>query len=270
MVTPVSSTSRVSRVGVALVSAAVALSVAACGGTSPAASRPLEVGSSLSAPSRSLPPRSVGPALRSSTAQPASTATSSTLSSSGIIPRPSGPVTPVAGPPGIFGTTSTIPATWTSPYQPSYDTIARLAQDSTFAFVGTVGSLSSDGEYYYLTIISPFHGDYRMSQIFVPKEYITVAHLTAGGIYVFFFANMADGETCIVGGPRGVFDYNPTTKIVTRIAAAPGSQVPLTETLSQLVSAVQASEPATAPVDPAQVPPPPVCDASATGVAVGS
>jgi hypothetical protein len=100
----------------------------------------------------------------------------------------------------------------------------------------------------------------------VTKREFEAALLNVGSEYVFFWgAQPSDNTACIVGGARGVFGFNPNTGIVSRLDTSVPSQIPVTQTLAQLETAINLEQKIEGS-KPTPSPPPPVCDSSATGL----
>jgi hypothetical protein len=155
--------------------------------------------------------------------------------------------------------------TYPNPYQPSYDTIDALASDSVFIVIATVKPEDPTVGGYPLDVqLSLGANPVRIQLGILPAEF-AAAHLTVGGTYVIFYGVDTDpSSVCVVGGVRGVFVYNATTQIVTRLDQNATSRIPHTQTLAQLEDAINASERAAAGQPSANLPP--VCSSSATGL----
>ena len=162
-------------------------------------------------------------------------------------------------------------------YDPSYSTVQQLVDDSVFIVLGTLhggpaGPFKMGSVTYYpinwqrnLGLIEP------RETIGVSSSMLSTAKLAMSGTYVFFYAVQGaplPPVACIVGGLRGVMAYDPTSGTVTRLDNDPSSQIPRTESLTQLVTAIQRATQA-AERAPVQQPPQPVCSPSATGLASG-
>ena len=153
--------------------------------------------------------------------------------------------------------------TYPNPYRPSYDTVASLVRDSIYIVIATVGGGGQGGE--ELQIQGQLGFNNPRTPIGVTTAEINAAHLISGDSYIFFYgADTVDKTVCIVGGVRGVFAYNPTTQIVTRIDQSIPSQIPNTQTLAQLETAINDEESieSAQPVSNG----PPLCSSSATGL----
>jgi hypothetical protein len=140
------------------------------------------------------------------------------------------------------------------------------ANDSTFIVIATVGAQQPAPGGYPLYVENILGGTNELKvTIGIGTEEFDAAHLTVGGTYVFFYGvDSTDKAECIVGGVRGVFAYDPTTQVVTRLDQDPTSQIPRTQTLTQLQDAINASENADAGKPIANIPP--LCESSATGL----
>jgi len=183
-----------------------------------------------------------------------------------VTSRPSvtagGSVTPVTGPAGVNPPDTVIH--YPNPYAPSYDTLDALVSDASFIVLATVEPQESATQNYPLQIQQSFGSEARTSMS-ISAEELAAAHLSVGQTYVFFYAvDPVDGTDCIVGGVRGVFDYNSSTHIVTRIDQSRTSQIPSTQTLTQFGTALETAAKAVSRSSIANLPP--VCRASATGL----
>jgi hypothetical protein len=155
-----------------------------------------------------------------------------------------------------------------STYHPSYDTIASLAADSTEVFIGTARPLSQDptdgGTVASFSVDRSLRG-YPLDTLpypEIPEGQPGDLPIVVGQKYlVFWSGGNGQGETsCIVGGARGLFNYNAATQTVRRVATSP-SQIPTSLTLSQVIA--QLPDP-NVPL-PEVEPPPPICSPSVTG-----
>ncbi|MGH9017143.1 MAG: hypothetical protein ACRDY1_05285 [Acidimicrobiales bacterium] len=154
--------------------------------------------------------------------------------------------------------------TYPNPYAPSYDTIASLADDSTFIVVGPIGSETSIHTYPIYVTDDLGSNPIRVSLGISDEEFQT-AKLSVGGTYVFFYGvDPSDGHSCIVGGVRGVFGFDPSTETVTRIDTNASSAIPKVQTLSALENSIEQAESAVEGSPVVNVPP--LCDSSATGL----
>jgi hypothetical protein len=180
----------------------------------------------------------------------ASTVTSVTAPSTALTTHSSNPPTTIINDP--------------NPYQPSYDTIAALADDSIFIVIATVEPETSINTY-PLNVQQSLGTASVKTTIGISGAEFNAANLAVGGTYVFFYgSDPVDNENCIVGGVRGVFSYDPSTKLVTRLDQIGPSRVPETQTLAQLENELQAAEVLVASKPIANIPP--VCESSATGL----
>jgi hypothetical protein len=179
------------------------------------------------------------------------------------------PLTPVTEPPGV--TPSTVINTYPNPYDPGYSTIDQLVWDSTFIVLGTLGppgvgaDQSGSSVTVYPILVKQSLGTVPPISLNVSQAEVTAAHLGVGDAYVFFWgADPTDKTACIVGGVRGVMAYASSTDTVSRLDDSTGSQIPKSQTLQQLVSAVTAAQ------DLFRSKPirnqPPNCSPSATGI----
>src|ERR1022692_2187602 len=169
--------------------------------------------------------------------------------------------TPVTGPPGVSVPTTIV--TYPNPYHPSYDTIASLVYDSDYIVIATLGAGAQGGDELQVEAQLGFNDPRTL--IGVTTAEINAAHLTSGDTYIFFYGvDTVDKLECVVGGVRGVFAYNPTTQIVTRIDQSTPSQIPNTQTLTQLETAINDEESieSAEPISNG----PPLCSSSATGL----
>ena len=159
-----------------------------------------------------------------------------------------------------------------NPYDPGYNTVAQLVGDSGYVVVGTLGPVATatgqDGTpttYYQINVQKTLSDQDPRNELFVSSSVVTAARLSPTGTYIFFWAeDTADKRDCIVGGVRGVMTLNPSTSTVTRLDQNTSSQIPRTQTLTELESSVQAA------INTLQTKPitnlPPACSLSATGL----
>lgn len=170
--------------------------------------------------------------------------------------------TPVARSPGVNPGTTIVQ--YPNPYAPSYDTLQSLVSDASFIVLATVLPQSPATNNYPLKVQRSFLYEARSSMAISPQEF-DAAHLSVGSTYLFFWADdPIDSTYCIVGGVRGVFDYDPSDQTITRIDQSAASQIPETQTLEQFGTAVATA--ATALQTSATRSLPPVCTPSATGI----
>ena len=167
-------------------------------------------------------------------------------------------------------------------YSPSYDTIAQLFADSDSVFIATVDPFVADDPTPGTTF-APF--DLSTSRYLfspptppeiipgIPQGQPGDTPVTVGHRYLIFFGvDYSDDlvpKTCIVGGQRGLFDYNSVAGTVTRTDGNTASHIPKTLTLAQMTAEIRVAQAATATnvgssSDPEKWPPPPVCALSAT------
>ena len=99
----------------------------------------------------------------------------------------------------------------------------------------------------------------------IPTREFDAARVSVGKTYVFLWgADIQNYSACIVGGTKGVFGYDTTTQIVSRLDPNVPSDIPDTQSLAQLEGAInqahaaQGSKPTPNPS--------PVCEPSATGL----
>ena len=157
--------------------------------------------------------------------------------------------------------------------------MAQLVDDSEEVALGTLGSAGGtftgrDGTpetFYPIEVQRVLSGPSRAS-IFIGQNLVKADGLSPSGTYVVFWAGPDDpagtpyGASCVTGGTRGVMAYDSSTDTVTRLDDNSNSQIPQTQTLEQLESAIQA-EIAVIAARPAIVEsPPPACTLSATGM----
>jgi hypothetical protein len=168
-------------------------------------------------------------------------------------------------------------------YAPSYNTIEQLYADSHYVFIATVGPLVQNdpapGDTFAPFVVptatflaSPATPPTNIA-LGIPQGQTGDVPLVVGHTYLIFFGiDYSDSptvKTCIIGGQRGLFDYDATTQTVTRTDSNTSSSIPMTLTLAQMTSDIQSAE-AAAPTDvgsasdPQKVPYPPVCALSAT------
>jgi hypothetical protein len=169
-------------------------------------------------------------------------------------------------------------------YHPSYNTVAQLYADSNdLVFIATVdpfvandpgpGATFAPFDLTTATFLAspPTPPDIILG---VPQGQPGDVPLLVGHTYLVFFgidtSVGTEPQTCIVGGQRGLFDYDRATQTVTRTDANASSQIPRTLTLAQMTAEIRAAQAATptdvgSSTDPEKWPPPPVCALSATG-----
>ncbi|HEY7948059.1 MAG TPA: hypothetical protein VID75_10290 [Acidimicrobiales bacterium] len=153
--------------------------------------------------------------------------------------------------------------TYPNPYHPSYDTVASLVRDSVYIVIATLGAGGQGGDELQIQGVLGFNSP--RTPIGVTTAEINAAHLMSGATYIFFYgADTVDNAVCIVGGVRGVFAYNSATEIVTRIDQGTPSQIPNTQTLTQMQTAIDDEEniESAEPISNG----PPLCSSSATGL----
>jgi hypothetical protein len=152
-----------------------------------------------------------------------------------------------------------------NPYRPRYETIASLSHDSVFVILATVDPFSSTEKGYPLEEQSVLGTTEPRTLLGITTQEFDAAHLTVGGEYIFFYGtDPVDSAACIVGGVRGVFAYDPTTQIVTRIDDAKRSRIPKTQSLLRFRATLMAAETIEASQPLANAPP--ICRKSATGI----
>jgi hypothetical protein len=158
-----------------------------------------------------------------------------------------------------------------SNYHPNYGSIGGLASTSTAVFVGTVQPFMqdpSDGgtvapmtvDRLLLGVIPRSDAEPELPQAGPDDVPVVVGHQ----YLVFWGVDSSQSPraitTCVIGGSRGLFSFDPGTQTVSRISAT-SSQIPATETLAQVVAQLPNPD---IPV-PTPVPTPPICAASVTG-----
>ena len=190
---------------------------------------------------------------------------------------PGTPETPVTGPP--LQETPTTYLTYPNPYNPGYDTVAQLVDDSQEVVVGTIGSTGftqtgRDGSpetFYNVEVQKALFGP-DTNDIAVGQNLVNAAGLSPSGTYVFFWAgpDVPDGTPygggCITGGTRGVMAYNSSTGTVTRLDGNSSSQIPRAQTFAQLESQIQAEAAVLAARTAIVLSAPPACTPSAIGM----
>jgi len=187
---------------------------------------------------------------------------SDTVAPQTTLTAPSTPVTTY-----VISDPPTTVINYPNPYQPSYDTVASLVDDSTFIVIASIGSETSINTY-PLNVQQAIGATPPRVTIGISSGEFTAAHLAVGSTYIFFYGvDPTENKSCIVGGIRGVFAYDPTSGTVTRIDQSSSSTIPATQTLSQLETSINAAEQANAAQPQANTPP--VCDSSATGLSNG-
>jgi len=166
-------------------------------------------------------------------------------------------------------TSTTVPdsTSTTTPgqYNPSYDTIAGLANDAQAVFVGTVKPFFQDPSNGGL--VAPVAVDHLLEGVIprlepepeLPQGQPGDVAVVVGDTYLVFWSEGTTGETsCAVGGTRGLFNYDPATQTATRTSTQP-SQIPTTISLAQVTSQLPSFQPSGPEV--------PVCSPSLTGSA---
>jgi hypothetical protein len=131
--------------------------------------------------------------------------------------------------------------------------------------LGTLQGSAAGG--YVINIEKELAGDTKTT-IGLSSALVSALKIDPGQPYVFFYGAEGyplKGGACIIGGERGVMGYNAATNTVTRLDTSTDSQIPRSQTLSQLESEIEQVEAATARA-PEELPPAPVCASSATGV----
>jgi hypothetical protein len=179
------------------------------------------------------------------------------------------PSIPVTGRPGV--TPSTVIVHHRKPYDPGYSTIDQLVQDSTFIVLGTLLPATHGVDQTEKTVViypirpqRDFDSVPPITLTITPAE-VTAARLRVGETYVFFWAaDPAEKTACLVGGVRGVMSYNKPTDTVTRLDTSRESQIPLTQSLEQFSSSVNAAQDLFSH-EPIRNQPP-VCSPAATGL----
>jgi hypothetical protein len=184
--------------------------------------------------------------------------------------------TTTTSPPGVYNPTT--PTTIIDPntYRPSYDTVSSLFADSGLAFVATVEPFQSDpteGTYEAFSLNNIWIIDYsgtlaRIPAFDLPQGQPGDVPLVVGQTYLIFYGtDSTDNTNCVVGGLRGIFDYNKVTGIVTRMDQNEASQIPSSLPIGQIAAQLQADVAAEGvsrtPVD---VPSPPICAPAVTGM----
>lgn len=177
--------------------------------------------------------------------------------------RPPQPGTPISSTitPGVDPPTTIV--TWGT-YRPSYNTIGALAADSTSVFIATVGQASTTTPDAPVPLV-PRHvllGTVRTGPYLTVTQAKALGMITGHTYLVFYGIDTTAGDptSCIVGGHRGVFAFDATTNVVTRLDDNPQSQIARTEHLAVIERQI------TFPGGPIPVPPLPVCAPSATGI----
>jgi hypothetical protein len=147
-------------------------------------------------------------------------------------------------------------------YDPPYNTVAELyAGSDQLVFIATVDPLVANDQTPGTTF-APF--DLRTAQFLsspptppdialgIPQGQPGDVPLVVGQRYLVFFAiDYSDDpafKTCVVGGQRGLFDYDAATQTVTRTDDNAASQIPRTLSLAQMTAEVKAAA-AAAPTD---------------------
>ena len=149
------------------------------------------------------------------------------------------------------------------------ETIASLAADSGLVFIGTARPLSQDsstGETIAtFTVNQVLAGDWPRTEPYpeISEGQAGDVPVTVGQQYLVFQGvdlSQSDIQRCVVGGARGLFDYDSATQIATRTSTTP-SQIPTTIPLAQVIA--QLPDPNVAV--PTPEPPLPICSSSVTG-----
>lgn len=157
--------------------------------------------------------------------------------------------------------------TYPHPYKPAYDTPQSLVNDSLFILAATLGSEGSYGgaEEYPLNVKTVFsYTEVRMF-VAVAEEEVEAVHLTVGGEYLLFYAaDTTDRMTCIVGGVRGVFQFDAQAQTVTRISTNSDSMIPKTQSVKAFSAALAAAVKVAASRELQNSPP--TCLPAATGL----
>lgn len=198
---------------------------------------------------------------------PSTTSASSTTSSSDVPTTSSSVVTTTTSTTeGIIVNPPTTIVTYPTPYAPSYDTVAALVDDSTYIVIATLQPEEEAIGGYPLDVQQTLGFNYPMRELLsITTTEFDAANLTVGDTYVFFHADdPVDGSTCIVGGVKGVFAYDPNSQTVTRLDQSTTSQIPMTQSLSDLQDSITAEENVEASEPDSNLPP--VCSSSATGL----
>ena len=190
---------------------------------------------------------------------------------------PGTPVTPVTEP-GLQETPTTY-LTYPTPYNPGYDSVAQLVDDSQEIVVGTIGPSGGtftgrDGNpetFYPVEVQKVLYGP-TINAIFVGQNLFDAAGLNHSGTYVFFWAgpDVPDdtpyGGSCITGGTRGVMAYDSSADAVTRLDDNSNSQIPRSQSFAQLEGEVQAESAVLAARPAFVMSAPPACTPSAIGM----
>jgi hypothetical protein len=92
--------------------------------------------------------------------------------------------------------------------------------------------------------------------------------LEVGQTYLIFYGtDSTDNTNCIVGGLRGIFDYNKVTGIVIRIDQNEPSQIPRSLPIGQIAAQLEADVAAEGVSrTPMDIPSPPICAPAVTGM----
>jgi hypothetical protein len=200
-----------------------------------------------------------------------------------MAPSPPQAKNPCTSPPDATTTTSPPPVLNPAPpettiinpdtYRPSYDTIASLYADSGLAFIATVEPLQSDptqGTYEAFPLTKIWVVGYtgtlaRVDDFDLPQGQPGDVPLVVGRTYLIFYGtdSTAGYSNCIIGGLRGIFDYDSATGIVTRIDHNAGSRIPPSQPIGQIAAQLEAFD--DGPRPPLDSPSPPLCSPSVTG-----
>ena len=162
--------------------------------------------------------------------------------------------------------------TYPDPYRPGYSTLQQLVDDSSFVVTGTlVAPLVSGGATgipsgsYVINVDRSFGPVIPRTILLVSPAEVAQFNLNTNSRYLFFYTiDPIDSTSCITGGQRGVFSYDPGSSGVARTSTNSNSNIPKTSPIDAFVSQVNAAEAAnmTRPITN----PPPACSASATGL----
>jgi hypothetical protein len=172
------------------------------------------------------------------------------------------PIPPASEPPAVNPPDTIVH--YPNPYAPSYETLDSLFSDASSIVLATVEPRETSTQNYPLLVVQSFLAQARTSMSISPQEF-AAAVLRVGDTYVFFYAvDPVDSTDCVVGGVRGVFDYDPSTQIASRIGQSHSSEIPETQTLAQFGTALTAAQ---NDVSGQSIPnSPPICSPSATGL----
>jgi hypothetical protein len=201
-------------------------------------------------------------------------------------PSPPNAKNPCLSPPDATTTTIGPPSTNTPPvpvptividpdtYRPSYDTIDSLFADSGLVFVATAQPLQSDpsdGEYEafplnQVWIVDALGTPPRVTDLDLPQGRPGDVPLVVGRTYLIFYGTDATANyaNCVVGGLRGIFNYDAVTGMVSRIDTNARSQIPETQPIGQLAADLLAYSSMNG--RPMDSPSPPICSRAVTGL----